>query len=87
MMMTEASGDGSTFDPSSSSKLEKNPVVLMKIPMYRAKIILTHWKIIPRNPNYEGWSLSAQIRDCRRKWCVTSIKTKDKQNELYIGMH
>ena len=36
----------STFDPSSSSKLEKNLVVLVKI--------------IPRKPQYEGWSLSAQ---------------------------
>ena len=32
--------------------------------MYRAKIVLTHernWKIIPRNPKYEGWSLAAKI--------------------------
>ena len=26
-------------------------------------------------------------REQRRKWCVFSIKTKDKQMELYVGMH
>ena len=51
-------------DPWSSSKMDKNPVVLKKNPKYRAQPVLTHernWKIIPRYPNYQGWSLSAKI--------------------------
>ena len=44
--------------------MEGNPFVLKENPMYRAKTVLTqerNWKTIPRNPHYEGWSLSAKI--------------------------
>ena len=51
----------STIDSSSSSKLETNPNILTEKPMFfTKKTILTqdrNWKIIPRNPDYSGWSL------------------------------
>ena len=78
----------STIDPASSSKLEKNPIILREKPMYFTKKTVLIQDRIGKSFQeiliFLDGLFHHKSRDWRRKWYVTSIRMTDKHMEPYI---